>query len=71
MEAYEDPEVVARIYRYCNGDIDASWLGKIPREWEKGIYSTRSERKLKALIIHATVMLVRLECKRRKDAAGR
>ena len=70
VEANEPAEVVARISRYCNGDIDASWSGEIPQEWAKRIYSTRSRKKLKALIIHATARLVRLERKGRKDAAG-
>ena len=70
VEEYEDPEVVARIYRYCNGQMDESWLGDIPQDWTKRIYSTQSEERLKGLIIHATIMLVRLERKGRKDAAG-
>ncbi len=71
MKDYEEAEVVARLYRYCNGDLDASWLGKIPQGWEERIYSTRSPKKLKALIFHATIRLVRLEWKGRKDSAGR
>ncbi len=71
MEDYEEAEVVARLFRYCNGEIDASWLGKIPEGWEERLYSTRSHRKLKAIIFHATIMLVRLEWEGRKDAAGR
>ena len=71
MEDHEDPEVVARIYRYCNGEMDASWLGEIPQGWKERIYATRSQKKLKALIVHATIMLVRLERKSRKDSAGR
>ena len=69
MEDYEEAEVVARIYRYCNGEMDASWLGEIPQGWEERIYSTRSQKKLKALIRHATIMLVRLE--RRGRRGGR